>query len=338
MSYSVRIESSKHIFQVEEGESVLDAALRQSIALPYGCRGGGCGACKGQILDGSISYPDGDLPNGISEQDNDNNYALFCQAVPNSDLVIKSKEVLAADEIQVKILPCRVHEKNQLNHDVILIKLLLPKTERLQFFAGQYINFLLKNGKHRSFSLANAPHDDEFIELHIRHIPDGKFTSEVFDEMKEKDMLRIEGPFGNFYLREDSERPIILMAGGTGFAPVKGMIEHALKIGLQRPIHLYWGVRAKEDLYMDELAQSWSKQNPLIRYTPVLSSPKKEDKWTGRTGYVHTAIMEDYPDLSQYEIYGSGPPVMVYAGRDEFVKNNLDLEHYFSDAFEYQKD
>jgi len=337
MSYSVRIEPTNHVFQVEEGESVLDAALRQSVTLPYGCRGGGCGACKGQLLEGTISYPDG-LPGGLSEDDHNKGYALFCQAEPNSDLVIKSKEVLATNEIQVKILPGRVYEKIQLNHDVILIKLILPKTERLQFFAGQYINFLLKNGKHRSFSLANAQHDDEFIELHIRHVPDGKFTGEVFDEMKEKDMLRIEGPFGNFYLRENSDRPIILMAGGTGFAPVKGMIEHVLKVGLERPIHLYWGVRAKEDLYMDELAQSWTKQNPLIRYTPVLSDPKEEDNWTGRTGFVHAAIMEDYPDLSQYEIYGSGPPVMVYAGRDEFVKNNLDLDHYFSDAFEYQKD
>jgi len=337
MSYSVRIESTEHIFQINEGESVLDAALRQSIALPYGCRGGGCGACKGQLLEGSISYPDG-LPGGLSEEDHNKGYALFCQAVAKSDLVIKSKELLAADEIEVKILPCRVQEKIQLNHDVILIKLKLPKTERLQFFAGQYINFLLKNGKHRSFSLANAPHDDEFIELHIRHIPDGKFTSEVFDEMKEKDMMRIEGPLGNFYLREESERPIILMAGGTGFAPIKGMIEHALEVGMERAVHLYWGARAKEDLYMDELAQSWTKQNPLIRYTPVLSEPKQEDKWTGRTGFVHHAIMQDYPDLSKHEIYGSGAPAMVYAGRDEFVKNGLDLDYYYSDAFEYQKD
>lgn len=337
MSYSVRIESSDHVFQVAEGESVLDAALRQSIALPYGCRGGGCGACKGQLLEGTISYPD-NLPGGLSEDDHNKGFALFCQAVPTSDLLIKSKELRVSDDIQVKILPCRVHEKIQLNHDVVLVKLLLPKTERLQFFAGQYINFLLKNGKHRSFSLANAPHDDEFIELHIRHIPGGQFTSEVFDEMHEKDMMRIEGPFGNFYLREESQRPIILMAGGTGFSPAKGMIEHVLKTGLERSIHLYWGARAKDDLYMDELAQSWTKQNPLIRYTPVLSDPTEEDNWKGRTGYVHDAIMEDYPDLSPYEIYGSGPPVMVYAGRDEFVKNNLDLDHYFSDAFEYQKD
>ena len=337
MSYSVRIESTEHVFTTEEGEYILDAALNHSIALPYGCRGGSCGACKGQLLEGSVSYPEG-LPDGLSEDDHNKGFVLFCQAVANNDLVIKSKEFSTSDEIEVKILPCRVEEKAQLNHDVILIKLRLPKTERIQFFAGQYINFLLKNGKHRSFSIANAPHDDEFIELHIRHISDGKFTSEVFDELKEKDMMRIEGPLGGFYLREESTRPIILMAGGTGFAPIKGMIEHALKVGLERPIHLYWGVRSKEDLYMDELAKSWTKQNPLIRYTPVLSDQKEEDKWTGRKGFVHHAIMEDYTDLNLYEIYGSGSPAMVYAGRDEFVKNGLDLEHYYSDAFEYQKD
>lgn len=337
MSYSVRIESTEHIFTAEEGEYILDAALNHSIALPYGCRGGSCGSCKGQLLEGSVSYPEG-IPDGLSEEDHNKGFVLFCQAVANNDLVIKSKEFSTSDEIEIKILPCRVEEKAQLSHDVILIKLRLPKTERMQFFAGQYINFLLKNGKHRSFSIANAPHDDEFIELHIRHITDGKFTGEVFDELKEKDMMRIEGPYGGFYLREESTRPIILMAGGTGFAPIKGMIEHALKVGLERPIHLYWGVRSKEDLYMDELAKSWTKQNPLIRYTPVLSDQKEEDQWAGRTGYVHHAIMEDYTDLSPYEIYGSGSPAMVYAGRDEFVKNNLDLDYYYSDAFEYQKD
>ena len=337
MSYSVRIEPTGHTFTVDDGETVLDSAIRQGISLPYGCRGGACGACKSQILEGSVSYHNG-LPRGLSADDHNKGFALLCMAEPTSDLVIQSREVSSSQDIEVKILPCKVHEKIQLNHDVVLIKLLLPKTERLQFFAGQYINFLLKDGKHRSFSLANAPHDDEFIELHIRHIPDGKFTSIVFDEMKEKDMMRIEGPFGSFYLREESTRPIILMAGGTGFAPIKGMIEHALKVGMERPIHLYWGVRAKEDLYMDELAQSWTKQNPLIRYTPVLSEPKAEDNWTGRTGFVHKAIMEDYPDLSAYEIYGSGSPVMVYAGRDEFVKNGLDLDYYYSDAFEFQTD
>lgn len=335
MSYSVRIEPSAHIFQVEPGETVLDAALRQGVALPYGCRNGSCGSCKGKLLEGLVSYPQG-VPEGLSASEQQEGYQLFCKAVADSDLVIQTREVGAVKDIQVKILPTRVMEKTQLNHDVMLVKLVLPKTERLQFLAGQYIDFLLKDGKRRSFSLANAPHDDAMLELHIRLIPDGRFTHEVFDTMQTKDLLRIEGPLGSFFLREESSRPIIFMAGGTGFAPIKGMIEHALKIGIQRPMHLYWGVRSREDLYMDELARSWTQQNPLIRYTPVLSEPKPEDQWQGHTGFVHEAIVADYPELATYEIYASGPPAMVYAGRDEFVKHGLDLEHYFSDAFEFQ--
>ncbi|MDH5573667.1 MAG: FAD-binding oxidoreductase, partial [Gammaproteobacteria bacterium] len=220
--------------------------------------------------------------------------------------------------------------------DVMLLMLKLPKTDRLQFLAGQYINFLLKDGRHRSFSLANAPHIDDALELHIRHINNGSFTGEVFDKMKINDIMRIEGPYGQFFLRENSERPIIFMAGGTGFAPVKSIIEHALAAGIKRPMYLYWGVRATEDLYMNELAQSWATKYSHIHYIPVLSEPEADNKF--RTGYVHEAILADFPDLSSYEIYASGPPAMVYAGRDAFAAQGLDLDHYFSDAFEFNKD
>ena len=235
-------------------------------------------------------------------------------------------------------LPCRVAIKKQLNHDVVLLELKFPATERLQFLAGQYLDFLLKGGKRRSFSIANAPHDDKFIELHIRHIDGGKFTSDVFDSMKEKDIMRVEGPLGSFFLREESQRPIIFMAGGTGFAPIKGMIEHAIAIGMERPMHLFWGVRALEDLYMDELARGWAEKYGHISYTPVLSDAAESDNWQGETGYVHEAIVRSYPDLSAYEIYASGPPAMVYAGRDVFTERGLPSERYFSDAFEFSKD
>ena len=337
MSFSVKVEPSGHSFSVDEGETVLDAGLRHGLALPYGCRGGACGSCLGKLIEGSVHYEDG-TPMALSEEDAANNMAVFCQALPESDLVIESREVEGVAEIPVKILPTRVEVKERINHDVMLIKLKLPSTERMQFLAGQYVDFLLKDGRHRSFSLANAPHQDESLELHVRHIEGGRFTGEVFDHMKVKDILRIEGPHGSFFLREDSQRPIIFMAGGTGFAPIKGMIEHALAAGSTRPMHLYWGVRAKEDLYMDELAQQWASEHDFIQYTPVLSEPKAEDNWNGRTGYVHDAIMQDYADLSSYEIYASGPPVMVYAGRDAFPANKLDLDYYYSDAFEYNKD
>jgi CDP-4-dehydro-6-deoxyglucose reductase len=335
MSYSVKIEPSGHTFQVEENESILEAALRHGLALPYGCRSGACGSCVAKVVSGEIKYDDENHPPAVTDDEHALGMTALCQAQAASDLVIESREVTAEQDIQVRTLPCRIAEMNRLNHDVMQLKLKLPVTDRLQFLAGQYIDLLLKDGRHRSFSLANPPHDDEYLELHIRHVEGGEFTSEVFDHMHVKDILRIEGPHGQFFLREVSERPVIFMAGGTGFAPVKAMIEHALAAGITRPMHVYWGVRAREDLYMHEFMEKLAADHDHIQYTPVLSEPKAEDNWQGRTGFVHEAILADHANLGSYEIYAAGPPVMVYAGRDHFAAQGLDLENYISDAFEY---
>ena len=225
-----------------------------------------------------------------------------------------------------------------LTHDVMKLLLKLPETERLQFMAGQYIEILLKDGKRRAFSIANAPHDDEYIELQIRHVPDGEFGDFVFDGLKEKTLLRIQGPMGSYFLREDSERPVIFMGGGTGFAPLKGMLEHVFHTGSKRQIHLFCGVRSKQDLYMDEMVQSWLQQHPNLKYTPVLSAPAADDNWQGETGFVHECVVKHYPDLSDYDVYLSGPPPMVKAGMDLFYEKGLPETQIFSDSFEYSDD
>lgn len=334
MSYCVHVEPSGHRFSVEQDETVLDAALRQGFSLPHGCRNGACGACKGRLLSGEVHYAEGKLK--VLEKDDDiEGQAFFCKALPSSDLTIEVHEADASKDIPVKAFPCRVVKLERLNHDVMYILLKPPATQRMQFLAGQYIDFLLKDGKRRSFSIANAPHEDKFIELHVRHVEDGRFTGEVFENMHAKDIVRIEGPLGGFYLREDSNRPMIFMAGGTGFAPVKGIIEHAIALGVTRPMHLYWGVRAREDIYQHTLAQGWADKYEHISYTPVLSAPKPGDQWQGKTGWVHEAVVADHADLSGYDVYASGPPVMVCTGRDAFAEQGLKLENYYSDAFEF---
>jgi len=252
-------------------------------------------------------------------------------------MTIKVHLVTSGDEIEIKKMPCRVVQKEFLAHDVVALWLKLPTNERLQFLAGQYIDILLKDGRRRSFSIANAPHDDEFIELHIRHIDGGDFTGHVFDSMKTKAILRIEGPHGSFYLREDSDRPMIFMAGGTGFAPTKGIMEHAFAEKVANPMYLYWGARAKRDLYMNDLAASWAAKHDNLTFVPVLSEPTADDNWQGRTGFVHEAIVADFDDLSGVDIYACGPPAMVHAGKDAFAELGFDLEHYYSDAFEFQE-
>lgn len=335
MNFSVRIEPSGHTFQVENGESVLDAALRHSYTFPYGCRNGGCGACKGRILSGSVNYGT-DHPPALSNEDAARGLALFCQARPTSNLVVEVAEVTGAGDLEVRIIPAKVQKKELLADDVVRLYLKLPEMERLPFLAGQYIDILLKDGRRRSFSIANAPHDDSLIELHIRHVEGGDFTGYVLDQLQEKDILRIEGPHGSFYLREGSEQPLLFVAGGTGFAPIKAIIEHALAEGLRQPMHLYWGVRDQCDLYLPELPQKWAKHLPNFHFVPVYSDPTTPV--TGvRTGYVHETVAEDFPEgLEGYEVYASGPPAMVRATYDALKAHGLGEDRYYSDAFEFQ--
>ncbi len=333
MSFQIRTEPGDHRFTVEPGETLLAAALRQGIGLPYGCRNGTCGSCAAQLISGQVGYPSGKTD---ALEGKPAGTCLACQAVPETDLRVGVTEVESVAAIEVRTLPCRVVRKEPLSHDVVRLYLKLPEGQRLQYFAGQYLDFILRDGRKRAFSIANAPHDDALIELHLRHVPRGEFTDYVFDSMKEKTILRIQAPLGTFFLREESQRPLILMGGGTGFAPLKGMIEHTFHAGIDRPIHLYWGVRSRRDLYLPDLPLAWTREHANFNYTPVLSEPDPD--WTGRRGFVHEAVVEDYPDMSGFDVYMSGPPVMVEAGRVAFESRGLSRERMFSDAFEYAAD
>jgi CDP-4-dehydro-6-deoxyglucose reductase len=333
MTFKTTILPSNHSFPIEADETILDAGLKHGYTLPYSCRDGACGVCKGKVLQGTVDHGRSQA-HALNDAEKAQGLALFCCAKPLSDLTIECREVSAVKDIQVKTMPCRVEKMEKVADDVMVLKLRLPANERLQFLAGQYIDILLKDQKPRSFSLANAPHNDDLLELHVRNIAGGAFTSHVFNEMKERDILRIKGPLGTFFLREDSDRPIIFVASGTGFAPVKAIIEHALHIDVKRPMHFYWGARKLSDLYMLQLAEEWSSYG--IRFTPVLSEPLPEDNWQGRTGFVHQAVLEDFADLSGYEVYACGAPAMVEAAfRDFTAQRGLPNESFFSDAFTF---
>lgn len=333
MTYKTSIQPSGHVFPIEEGETILEAALKHGYTLPYSCRDGVCGVCKGKIITGQVDYG-AHQPHALSDAEKSAGMALFCCSQPRSDLVIECREVTAAKDVPVKTLPCRVHSMERLAPDVMVLKLKLPTNERLQFIAGQYIDILLKDQKPRSFSLANAPHDDTLLELHVRNIEGGVFTQHVFNEMKERDLLRFKGPLGTFFLREDSDKPIIFVASGTGFAPIKAIIEHALFVGINRPMHFYWGARQLADLYMLDKARQWEGSG--IKFTPVLSEAQPSDSWRGRTGFVHHAVMEDYDDLSEHEAYVCGAPIVVEAAHRDFTtQRKLPNEAFFSDAFTF---
>ena len=335
MTYQITIQPSGHTCSAKVYETVLESAIEAGFNIPYGCRNGACGSCKGTILSGEVDYGDY-ARSALSEEEKAAGKALFCCARPLSDLTIECREIIIG-AIAPRILPARVERKQQLSHDVMALFLKLPSSERLQFMAGQYIEFLLKDGKRRAFSLANAPHADSLLELHLRLIPGGVFTEYVFNEMPDKAILRIEGPFGSFYYHDDSDKPMIMVAGGTGFAPIKGIIEHMLHNNIKREVTIYWGVKAREDLYMPELPEAWSKQYPHIKFIPVLSEALPQDNWQGRTGLVHQAVLDDITDLSAYEVYCCGAPAMVEVAHVSFLQAGLPEQAFYSDAFNYAK-
>lgn len=338
MGFQIGVQPSQHVFQAEAGETILDAALRQGLMMPYGCRDGVCGACRGKVLAGQVNHGKAQIQT-LSESERAEGFALFCCASAQSDLVIESRELRPSMEIPVRTLPVRVQKLTRVAPDVMILELRLPGGEPLQFLAGQYIEILLKEHRRRAFSLANAPNNDGCLQLHIRQIPGGVFTNHVFSGMKERDILRINGPHGSFFLRDDSDKPMLLVAGGTGFAPIKAIVEHAIAERIKRPMTIYWGGRRRTDLYLAELAEEWAKKYANIHFVPVLSDSPESDGWQGRTGFVHEAAMQDFSDLSRHQVYVCGTPAMVAAARRDFVKHrSLAEAEFIADSFEFSND
>jgi CDP-4-dehydro-6-deoxyglucose reductase, E3 len=330
----VSILNSGHHFEVRPSQTVLEAAIEAGINLPYGCRNGTCGACKGKVVSGKVMHDDYQ-PSAMSEEELENGQALFCCARPLEDLIIECREVNGLNGLKPRILPARVQQLQKVSEEVIVMFLQLPATEKLQFVAGQYLEFILKDGNRRAFSIANAPHDNASIELHLRLVAGGQFTEYVFNELQEKAIMRIEAPLGTFFLREDSQKPIIFVAGGTGFAPVKGIIEHLIHQNSLREIILYRGAKTEKDLYMDMLCQRWATHLPNLTYNPVLSDEPADSKWAGKKGLVHQAVLDDFADLSAYQVYACGAPAMVEAAQKTFIERGLNQDEFFSDAFTF---
>ncbi len=338
MTFQVTVQPSGHQFSCEPDETVLAAAIRAGIGLPYGCKNGACGTCKGKIVQGSVEHR-AHQQRALTPEERAQGLALLCCASAQDDLVIEAREVSGSADFPIKKMPARVATIEKVAPDVAVISLQLPANERLQYRAGQYIEFLLRDGKRRSYSMASAPSLDGPITLHVRYMAGGLFTEQVFNSMKERDIVRFEGPLGTFFLREDSDKPIVLLASGTGFAPIKALVEHMIDLKSTRPMRLYWGGRRPHDLYMNALCQEWAASLPNFTYVPVISDALPEDNWSGRTGFVHRAVMADFPDLSGYQVYACGAPVMVDAAQQDFVQNcHLPAEEFYADAFTTEAD
>ncbi|HJU08892.1 MAG TPA: 2Fe-2S iron-sulfur cluster-binding protein [Rhodanobacteraceae bacterium] len=335
MAFTVTLQASGKSFDVREGETVLEAAQRAGLALSYSCLAGVCGSCKATLIEGECSYPR-NPPSALSAAERARDAVLLCQAVPKTDLVIAAREVASVEDLPRRELHVRVLDKHRWANDMLRLRL-APIDTKLRWLPGQYIDVLLADGKRRAFSIALAPHLGPNLELHVRHVAGGGFTSYVFDELKPGDTLRIEGPLGTFVPREDSERPLLFVAGGAGFAPIKALVEHFMHLGTRRPMRLYWGARRAEDLYLRDLPQSWTGEAHDFQWQPVLSEPQNAIGGA-RYGFVHEAVLQDHRDLSIFDIYMSGPPAMIDAGRRLFVDAGLPEDRLYYDSFDYAPD
>ena len=346
LSFSVTILPSGRQFSMQRDETVLSASIRDNVGLPYGCKDGACGSCKCKLLEGRVIHGVHQAK-ALSDAEEAAGWMLTCCATPQTDLVIESRQVVSAGDFPIQKMPTRVISLTLASHDVMVMRLQLPTNNTFGFRAGQYIEFILKDGSRRSYSMANALSTAlaegtapiTSLELHLRHMPGGKFTDHVFGTMKEKEILRVEGPYGTFFLREESSKPVVLLASGTGFAPIKAIIEHMRAKGIDRPTVLYWGCRSQADLYLHDWISQAATELPWLTYVPVLSEPKPSDDWTGRTGLVHHAVMHDLPDLSGHEVYACGAPVMVQVAQRDFSHlHGLPPEFFFADAFTSEAD
>jgi CDP-4-dehydro-6-deoxyglucose reductase len=334
MSFRIDLRPGEDHFEADPDESVLEAALRNGLNLPHSCRGGSCLSCQATLVSGDVDYPKG-RPSALSDEDVRENKVLLCQAHALGDLIVEAKPIEMVANIRIRRLPCRVTRLEKLCHDVMAMHIKLPSIEPFEYLPGQYLDILLLGGERRSFSIANPPHDAGLIELHVRRVAGGTFTAKVFDEMKERTLLRVEGPLGQFYLREDSDRPLLMVAGGTGFAPIKAILRHLMHSGSARPVHFYWGVRSLADLYEAERVEEWLRDCPWLSFTAVLSEPQAADQWQGRTGFVHEVVTADHSELSGFDIYVCGPPPMIESARRDFAAIGALDERLFFDSFEF---
>jgi CDP-4-dehydro-6-deoxyglucose reductase, E3 len=338
--HSVRIEPHGRTLKVTADEPVLQAALAAGLNLPHSCKSGHCSSCRARLVAGEIHYPNG-RPPGLTAEEAASGQVLLCQARPRSDLVVEARLIANVAEVEIKTLPCRIARLTPLAPDVLQVMLQLPAVERLPFHPGQYLDVLLEGGKRRSFSIACPPHDAGLLELHVRRVQGGGFTQRLFgasdSALGPGSLLRIEGPMGQFSYRPGAS-PIIMVAGGTGFAPLKSMLRHVLETGIRRDIHFYWGARHAADLYEEQRVLGWTRSHSQLKFTAVLSEATRAEAAHQRTGWVHDAVLADHPDLSAFEVYAAGPPAMIEAMRTSFPRHGLTRQRLYFDSFDYAPD
>lgn len=325
MNHKVTILPSDSAFNTDAELTILQNALQSNIILEHSCGTGQCGACKAKLLTGNIEFDD--KYNILTESEKSEGIFLTCTSKALSDVQMEAEYLPELSGIQKKTVPGKINSVDFPVSDVAVLRLRLPPTANFNYLPGQYID-LMYNGITRSYSIASAPAEDNMLELHIRKVENGKFSHFVFNEFKPNQLLRMQGPIGTFFVRTN-EKPLIFLAGGTGFAPVKAMVESLIKQDDKREIHIYWGARTRHDIYSN-LPEQWALKYPHIKSHVVISD---DEQWKGRNGFVHQAVLNDFDKLDGFVVYACGAPAMINIARQTFIEKGLDEHSFIADAF-----
>lgn len=331
MGLRVRLLPSKQEFFVEGRETLLEAAIRAGVSLPYGCSNGNCGLCKAKIISGEvkrIAHQDYVFP----EAQRFGQYALMCSNAAVTDLVLEMQVAGNVGDIAEQHFQVKVRKLEKINSQLLILHVRLPRGERMRFLAGQYATLRIPNvGKH-DYSIASCPCDDKHLEFHIRHVADEAVSEYIFNALKLRSTIGITGPKGHFVLQEDSLRPMIMVAFDTGFAAIKSLLEHATAQEYEREIHLYWIACQTSGQYLSNLCRAWQDALDEFHYTPVNISNPFEGNMGDHAESTDIAkqallrIVEDIPDLSGFDLYISAPQPLLKLARDLFQEHKLDLD------------
>jgi CDP-4-dehydro-6-deoxyglucose reductase len=310
-------------FDVNDNETILDAGLKLKYNLPHSCKNGACGACKTMVLEGEIKLDHyNDLT--LSQHDKEQGYTLLCKAHPLSDIKLEIHNFL--DSFPIKILPAKVSQITKIKQ-VAILKLKLPTTLTFDFYAGQYVEILLK-GKNRIYSIGSSPDNNQEIELHVKYHKDGVFSQYVWNELELGDILRFKGPLGHFRL-QNTNNPIIFICTGTGFAPIKSILDNMVKTTNKRKIYFYWGNRIVDDFYALDVVKNW-QENLNIKIQLALSQDQQPNYMSGR---ITNLLKNDFSNFADYEIYACGNPAMIEEVFHLTCNRGLNKKNFFSDAF-----
>lgn len=347
MAHTIQIADHDIAFAADENRSVLDNALAAGYDIPYSCRSGICGSCRGRVIAGEVRGGSG--VGVLGDEERREGHVLLCQAQACSDLTLAVRDIEKRNPDATKSIKAKVHKLTRAAPDVTIVNLRFPAGTKVRFKAGQYLHARLEDGTVRHYSMANPPQQNDGVELHIRHVAGGRFTAHLAGEMQVGHLLDVTLPFGDFTVRDATDKPMILLASGTGFAPVKSIVEDAIKRKTTRPMTLYWGARKAADVYLADLPAKWAQKYPWFSFVPVLSegavpSGDAADGETAgdgasafagcRTGFVHQAVLDDHASLAGHEVYACGSPAMIQAARQAFVDDRgLPRDAFFCDAF-----